>query len=286
MDIKQITVIGGGSMGHGIVQVCAQSGFNVHLVSGRFKEEAVQDSLAKIKKFLQGSVERQKMTQEQADGIMGRIKGTANLKEGVENSDFVIEAIVENLEIKHNLFKQVDELAPSHTIFASNTSYQSITEIASVTKRPDKFVGTHWFNPPQIMRGVEVVSTEKTSKETLDTTVELCKKLGKEPAVCTDSPGFIVNHLLGVWRNEGFKLYDRRVASIKDIDTAFKVGYDFRMGQFELGDLVGLDIALVGANTLYKELGKEIFAPARCHVMKVRAGDYGRKTGRGFYEHK
>jgi len=273
-------------MGHGIVQVCAQSGFNVNLVSGRFKEEAVQDSLAKIKKFLQGSVERQKMTQEQADGIMGRIKGTANLKEGVQNSDFIIEAVVENLEVKHNLFKQVDELAPPHAIFASNTSYQSITEVASITKRPDKFVGTHWFNPPQIMRGVEVVFTEKTSKETLDTTVELCKKLGKEPAVCSDSPGFIVNHLLGVWRNEGFKLYDRRVASMKDIDTAFKVGYNFRMGQFELGDLVGLDIALVGANTLYKELGKEIFAPARCHVMKVRAGDYGRKTGRGFYEYK
>ena len=286
MDIKQITVIGGGSMGHGIVQVCAQSGFNVCLVSGRFKEEAVRDSLAKIKKFLQGSVERQKMTQEQADDIMGRIKGTANLKEGVQNSDFIIEAIGENLEIKHNLFKQVDELAPPHAIFASNTSYQSITEIASVTKRLDKFVGTHWFNPPQIMRGVEVVLTEKTSKETLDTTVDLCKKLGKEPAVCSDSPGFIANHLLGVWRNEAYKLYDRRVASMKDIDTAFKVGYNFRMGQFELGDLAGLDVVLVGANTLYKELGKEIFAPAHCHAMKVRAGNYGRKTGRGFYEYK
>jgi 3-hydroxybutyryl-CoA dehydrogenase len=286
MEIKQITVIGGGSMGHGIVQVCAQSGFNVCLVSGRFKEEAVQDSLSKIKKFLQGSVDRQKMTQEQADGIMGRIKGTANLKEGVQNSDFIIEAVVENLEVKHNLFKQVDELAPPHAIFASNTSYQSITEVASVTKRPEKFVGTHWFNPPQIMRGVEVVFTEKTSKETLDTTVDLCKKLGKEPAVCNDSPGFIANHLLGVWRNEAFKLYDRRAASLQDIDTAFKVGYNFRMGQFELGDLVGLDVALIGASTLYKELGKEVFAPARCHVMKVRAGDYGRKTGRGFYEYK
>jgi len=272
-------------MGHGIVQVCAQSGFKVNLVSGRMKEEAVKESLAKIKKFLQGGVERQKMTQEEADAILGRINGTANLKEGVENADFIIEAIVENLEMKHNLFKQIDELAPPQAILATNTSYQSVTEVASVTKRPDKFVGTHWFNPPQMMKGIEVVAAEKTSKETVETTVELCKKLGKQPAVCSDSPGFIANHLLGIWRNEGFKLYDRRAASFQDIDTAFKVGLNYRMGQFELGDLVGLDVALIGANTLYKELGREVLSPAHCHVMKVRAGDYGRKTGRGFYDH-
>lgn len=136
------------------------------------------------------------------------------------------------------------------------------------------------------MRGIEVIITEKTSPQMTNTIVELCRKLGKEPAICKDSPGFIANRLLQVWRNESYRLYDEGVASFQDIDKALKTAYNFRMGPFELGDLVGLEVALVGNETMYRELRREIFKPARCHIMKVRAGDYGRKTRRGFYEYE
>jgi 3-hydroxybutyryl-CoA dehydrogenase len=284
MEIKTICVLGAGMMGHGIAQVCAQSGLQVNLED--IKEEFTQAGLERIKKFLQGSVERKKMTEAEANAVLGRIKITTDLREAAKDVDVVIEAIIEDMGIKKDTFKQLDQICPEHTIFASNTSYQCITEMASATKRPDKFVGMHWFNPPQIMRGVEVIRTEKTSQETVDAIVNLCRKLGKEPGICKDSPGFIANRLLMAWRNEGFKLYDDGVASFQNIDKAIKTAYNFRMGPFELGDLAGLEIALTGSETLYRELGRDIFKPARCHIMKVRGGDLGRKTGRGFYEYK
>jgi len=284
MEIKTVAVLGSGTMGHAIAQVCAQGGCRVFLID--IKEELVRNGLARIKKFIQGSVERKKMSAEEAEQVLSRIKTTTEIKTAVQDADLVIEAIVEELKIKHDTWRQVDEAAPGRTIFATNTSYLSVTEIASVTRRPDKFLGMHWFNPPQIMRGIEVVHTEKTSPEVRETVLALCRQFGKEPAVCKDSPGFIANRLLGVCRAESLKLYDRQVASFQDIDTAFKAGYNFRMGQFELADLVGLDVALIGARTLYQELGREAFSPARCLVMKNRAGDFGRKTGRGFYEYQ
>ena len=283
MEIKKICVLGAGVMGHSIAQVCAQSGYNVNLRD--IEEKFVQGGLDRIRKFLDGSVERKKVTREEADATLSRIKGATDLKEAAKDVDLVIEAIIENVEIKKDTYKELDMLCPTHTIFASNTSYQSITEMAAVTRRPDKFLGMHWFNPPQIMRGVEVIKTEKTSRETLDTIVDLCRKLGKEPGVCKDSPGFIANRLLQPWRNESFKLYDEGVASFQDIDKALKTAYNFRMGPFELGDLVGLEVALVGNETMYRELKSDVFKPTRCHIMKVRAGDFGRKTGRGFYEY-
>ena len=284
MEIKRICVLGAGAMGHGVAQVCAQAGCNVNLRD--IEEGFVQGGIDRIRKFLDGSVERRKVTREEADATLSRIKGTTDLKEAVKDADLVIEAITENMEIKKDTYKELDLICPAHTIFASNTSYQCITEMAAVTKRPDKFLGMHWFNPPQIMRGIEVIRGEKTSEETLDTLVDLCRKLGKEPGICKDSPGFIANRLLQPWRNESFRLYDEGVASFEDIDKALKIGYNFRMGPFELGDLVGLEVAVVGNETLYRELKSDIFKPARCHVMKVRAGDFGRKTGRGFYEYK
>lgn len=284
MAIKKICVLGSGAMGHGIAQVCAQGGFQVTMED--IKEEFVQAGLARIKAFLKGSVERQKMTRLDADSILARITVSTNLSEAARDADVVIEAIVEDMPIKKETFKQLDQASPSHTIFATNTSYQSVTEMAAVTGRPDKFVGMHWFNPPQIMRGIEVIRTEKTSPETVNTIIELCQKLGKESAVCVDSPGFIANRLVQVWRTQGFNIYDEGIASFRDIDTALKAAYDFRMGPFELGDLVGLEVAIVGSETMYRETGRDIFRPARCHVMKVRAGDYGRKTGRGFYQYE
>lgn len=284
MEIKKICVLGSGAMGHGITQVCAQAGFQVTMED--IKEEFVQAGMEKIKSFLRGSVERKKITQTDVDNILARIKTATNLVDAGKDVDLVIEAIVEDLKIKKDTFKQLDQICPPHAVFASNTSYQSITEMAAVTKRQDKFLGMHWFNPPQIMRGIEVIKTEKSSQETVNSIVELCRKLGKESAVCVDSPGFIANRLLQVWRNQSFNIYDEGIASFQDIDKALKAAYDFRMGPFELGDLVGLEIALTGNETMYRETGRDIFRPARCNVMKVRAGDYGRKTGRGFYEYE
>lgn len=284
MEIKEICVLGAGAMGHGIAQVCAQSGFQVSLVD--VKEELVQAGLERIKKFLQGSIERKKLTQEEADAVLGRLKTTTDLAEAAKDADVVIEAIVEDMEIKKDTFRRLEQICHEGTIFASNTSYQSVTEMAAVVKRPDKFLGMHWFNPPQIMRGIEVVKAEKTSEETAGTIVDLCRKLGKEPAIVKDSPGFVANRLLQIWRNESFRLYDEGVASFQDIDEAFKVAYGFRMGPFELGDLTGLEVTVTGSETMYRETGKEIFRPARCVVTKVRAGDYGRKTGAGFYQYK
>jgi len=283
MEITRICVLGAGVMGSAIAQVCAQAGYEVKLAD--IEDKFVRAGLERIQTFLDGSLERKKMTREEADALLSRIEGTADLKEAVKGIDLVIEAIIENMEANKKVFKELDSICPAHTIFASNTSYQSITEMSAVTARADKFLGMHWFNPPQIMRGIEVVRGENTSPEAVDVIVDLCHKLGKEPAICRDSPGFIANRLLQVWRNESFRIYDEGLASFQDIDTAFKKAYNFRMGPFELCDLVGLEVALAGTETMYRELRRDIFRPARCHIMKVRAGDYGRKTGRGFYEY-
>jgi 3-hydroxybutyryl-CoA dehydrogenase len=226
------------------------------------------------------------MTQEEAEAILSRIKPIVDLSEATKDVDLVIEARTEEMNLKKDTFTELDRICPEHTIFATNTSYLSVTEIAMVTKRADKFLGTHWFNPPQLMRGVEVVRTEKTSQETVDTVVDLLKKLGKEPAVCKDTPGFVVNRVLQVWYNEGLKLLDEDVAAFQDVDKAIKTACNFRMGPFELRDFTGMYVALLGTEIIYKELGKEQFRPARCMVMKVKSGDVGRKAGRGFYEYK
>lgn len=283
MEIRKICVLGAGTMGHGIAQVCAQSGYQVNLEDVEL--EFLQRGIERIQRFLQGSVDRKKMTREEADAVLSRITGTTDLNQASKDADLLIEAIVENMELKKDTFRKLDQICPEHTIFASNTSYQCITEMAMVTKRPDKFLGMHWFNPPQIMRGIEVITTEKTSQEALDTIVELCKKLGKEPGICRDSPGFIANRLLQPWRNESYRAYDEGIASFQDIDKALRTAYSFRMGPFELGDLIGLEISLEGNETMYRELKSDIFKPARCHIMKVRAGELGRKTGQGFYQY-
>jgi len=284
MEIKKISVLGAGVMGHGIAQICAQAGYQVILRD--IKDEFVESGISKVRKFLSSSVERGKMTQDEADGILGRIKGMVDLKEAAKDVDLVIEAIVEDINIKKEMYGELEQICRADTIFASNTSAQSITEMAMATKRPEKFIGMHWFNPSQLMRGVEVIVHARTSKDTMDTMVDLCKKLGKEPGVCKDSPGFIVNRLLQIWYNEGLNMFDEGIAEPQDIDTALKAAYNFRMGPFELRDLVGLDVALAVSNTHYRELMREQFKPPRCVIMKVKAGDLGRKTGRGFYEYK
>lgn len=284
MEIRKICVLGAGVMGHGIAQVCAQAGYEVSLRD--ISKELVEAGIARISKFLSGSVERQKMTQAEADAVLNRIKGTTDLKEAASDADLVIEAVVEDIDIKKQVFRDLDEVCGKDTIFASNTSAQSITEMAMATKRPEKFIGMHWFNPPQLMQGIEVVVHERVSADTVETIVDLCKKLGKTPGICKDSTGFIVNRLLQIWYNEGLNMYDEGIAEPQDIDTAYKVGCGFRMGPFELRDMVGLDTGLAITLTHYRELMRDQFKPPRCLVMKVKAGELGRKTGRGFYTYE
>lgn len=284
MEIKKVCVLGAGTMGHGIAQVCAQAGCQVKMRARR--ETSIKGGMEKIQRFLKSGVERKKMSQEEADAILSRIKTTTDLKEAAEDADLVIEAATEDLEAKQAVFTELEDICPQHTIFATNTSYLCVTEIASKTKRPDKFLGTHWFNPPQLMRGVEIISTAKTSPEVVEAVIDFCKKLGKEPLRCKDSPGFIANRVLQPWVNESMKMLDEGIASVPDIDTAFKAAYNFRMGPLQVRDFGGLDVSLGGTETIYKELGTDIFRPARAHIMRVRAGDFGRKTGRGFYDYE
>ena len=283
MAASKIGVIGAGVMGHGIAQVAAQTGFSVVLVD--IKTELVENGLEKIKKFLEEGVKREKIAKEEVSLIMGRIIGTTDLKE-VSKTDLVIEAATEELTLKKQIFLKLAEFCESNVVFATNTSYQSITELGLASKRPEKFVGMHWFNPPQLMRLVEVVKGRGTSDEAVNLVVEICKRMGKVPIVCIDSPGFIVNRILQPWYNEAMSLLDEGIASAEDIDKAMKLGGGFRMGPLELRDLVGLDTALKGTETIYQQLGDEKFRPPQCLIKNVQAGYFGRKVGRGFYEYK
>jgi len=284
MEVKNICVLGAGVMGYGIAQVCAQAGFNVTMRD--ITDELVQEGLERIKKFLAGNVTRGKVTHEQMDATLLRLRTTTDLRKAVEGVELVIEAIVEDLNAKREIFRQIDQICPPHVIFASNTSYMSITELAASTKRRDRFIGMHWFNPPQIMRLIEIARGAETSDETVSTMVEVSKKLGKTPAVCQDSPGFVVNRILQPWYNEGMKLLQEGVASAEDIDTAVRVGGGFRMGPLELRDLVGLDTGLKGTMQIYEALKNEKNKPPQVLIKKVQAGHLGRKTKKGFYDYE
>lgn len=284
MEIKSISVMGAGVMGHGIAQVAAQAGISVTLSD--IKEEFVQRGIKNIEQFMDQGIKRGKLAEEQKKETLARIKGVTDLTEAVEGVDLIIEAIVEDLEEKKRFYRELDKICPANVIFASNTSYLSITELAAATKRPDRFIGMHWFNPPQLMSLIEVVRTPSTSEETVSAIVDLSKKAGKTPMVCKDSPGFVVNRVLQPWYNEGMRLLEEGTATAQDIDTAIKLGGGFRMGPLELRDLVGLDIGLKGTLAIYEQLRDDKFRPPQCLIKKVQAGHYGRKTKKGFYEYQ
>jgi 3-hydroxybutyryl-CoA dehydrogenase len=282
-SIKQILVVGAGIMGHGIALVAARSGFEVSLLD--INDEILQKGMANVQKFLEGSLKRGKITEDESNQTLSRIHPSTNMKGEAEKADFVIEAVVENKEVKSNLFTQLHGLCRAEIIFASNTSQLSITELGMASQRPEKFIGMHWFNPPTIMRLIEIPVGEKTSKETVETVVELSKEFGKQPFTCKDSPGFIVNRILNPWYNEGMNILEEGVATPEDIDTAVKAGGGFRMGPLELRDLVGLDTALLVTEDLYQRLRNDKFKPPACLKRLVAAGNLGRKTGKGFYEY-
>jgi len=284
MEIKVIGVLGAGSMGNGIAQVAALAGYQV--VMRDIEDRFVQNGLKAIEKFLTKSIEKGKMTEDQKKGILSRIKGTTRM-EDLKDVDFAIEAVFEDIELKRNVFKQLDELTRPEVILTTNTSSMSVTEIAMSTKRPEKVAGMHFFNPAPLMKLVEVIRGYHTNDETVHIVMEMAKKMGKEAVeVKKDTPGFIVNRLMIPHMVEAIRMVEEGVASIEDIDKAVKLGLNYPMGPFELMDLTGVDIALHVTEYLYKELSKESkwSTPPLLRSM-IRAGKLGRKTGGGWYQY-
>ena len=280
--MKKIGVLGTGTMGAGIIQVLAQSGYEVVLRARR--QTSVDKGIATIVKNLDKLIKKEKITEADKNDILGRIHGSTEI-EIVKDADLIIEAATENMGAKKALFKELDELCKPETIIATNTSALSITEIAAVTGRPDKIIGMHFFNPVPAMKLVEIVKGLTTSEETRTAIIELTKALNKTPVDVAEAPGFVVNRILIPMVNEGIGILADGVADVEGIDTAMKLGANHPMGPLALGDLIGLDVCLAIMETLYTEFGDTKYRPHPLLRKMVRAGKLGRKTGAGFYDY-
>lgn len=281
-DIKRVVVLGAGVMGNGITQVAAQAGYEVTMTD--ISDELAQRGLANIDRNLQRSVDRERITAEEKQAILGRIKTAAKMEAAAE-SDLVIEVIPENLQLKQQTFKQLDEICRPEVIIASNTSAIPIIEMAKVTKRLDKVVGLHFYNPPPVMRLIELVRTVATSDETVATAKKFGESLGKTVVVCADSPGFIANRALLPYFVEAIQMLEAGVASAEDIDNACMLGYNLPMGPLAVCDLVGLDQFYLILSSLYDSFKDTKYAPPPLLKQMVAAGRLGRKTGRGFHDY-
>ncbi|KAA9396223.1 3-hydroxyacyl-CoA dehydrogenase family protein [Haloarcula sp. CBA1130] len=275
-----VAILGAGTMGHGIAQVSAMAGHDVSLRD--IEADIVDDGLAAIESNLEVGIAREKVTESAAEATLGRLTGTTSLAEAVTGSDLVVEAVPEDMEIKHETLTEVESHVDPATLIASNTSSLSLTEIASVLEHPDRAIGLHFFNPVHIMALVEIVVAEQTSAETVARAREFVHGIDKTPVEVTDAPGFASSRLgvsLGV---EAMRMVQEGVATPHDIDTAMELGYNHPMGPIELGDVVGLDVRLDILEYLRDELG-ERFRPPQILKRKVRAGKLGKKSGEGFY---
>ncbi len=282
-SMKNVAVIGGGTMGNGIAHVFAQSGYSVTLID--IKQEMLEKAIATITKNMDRMIAKEKITAEQKDQALANIQTTTDLKSGVLSADLVVEAATENVEIKLQLFRNIDEFAPKNCVLASNTSSISITKIASVTSRPEKVIGMHFMNPVPVMKLVEVIEGFKTDKQVTADIMELSKKLGKIPALTQDYPGFIANRILMPMINEAIISLHEGVAGVTEIDTIMKLGMAHPMGPLQLADFIGLDVCLAILNVLYDGLGNTKYAPCPLLVNMVTSGDLGVKSGRGFYDY-
>ncbi|RKO67416.1 3-hydroxybutyryl-CoA dehydrogenase [Desulfofundulus salinus] len=278
--MEKVLVLGAGTMGSGIAQVVAQAGFPVVLcdVEDRF----VQKGLSLIEKNLARQVEKGKMAAADKEAILGRIKTTTNMADGAD-VDLVIEAVIENLELKINVFRELDRTIRKEAILASNTSALSISALAAATSRPEKVIGMHFFNPAPVMQLVEVVKGSATSEETFATIKVMVEKLGKTAVAVNEAPGFIVNRMLVPMINEAAYILMEGVASAEDIDTAMKLGANHPIGPLALADMIGIDVCLAVMETLYAEFSDAKYRPCPLLRKLVRAGYLGRKTGKGFY---
>lgn len=281
-DVKLFAVIGAGQMGHGIALVAAVSGLNVIL--NDIKMEFAERGLQNISQILSKNVDKGKMTKEEKDAALDRIKLSANLRD-LHSVDFVVEAATENQEIKFQIFRDLDEICPPHAILATNTSSIPIGRIAAQTKRPDKVIGMHFMNPVPVMKLVEVIRALTTSDETFQVTWDLSIKFGKTPAEASDYPGFIANRILMPMINEAIYCLYEGVGTRESIDTVMKLGMNHPMGPLALADLIGLDTCLAIMETLYEGFKDSKYRPCPLLRKYVEAGWLGRKTGKGFYEY-
>lgn len=282
MTINKVLVIGAGTMGAGIAQVFAQSGLNV-ILNDR-AEEFAQKGLDTIQKNLDKAVSKEKISEADKNKALGNIELSTSY-ESAKDVDLVVEAATENRELKLNIFKEIDDIAPEHAILATNTSSLSIADIATQTKRPDKVIGMHFFNPAHIMKLVEVISAITTSEETQGTITELSKKIGKEPVDVQDSYGFVVNRVLVPMINEAAFLLSEGVATAEGIDNAMKLGANHPIGPLALGDLIGLDVVLAIMSVLNDGFKDPKYRPAPIIKKYVEAGYLGRKTKKGFHSY-
>ncbi len=282
-DVRKIAVIGAGTMGAGIAQTCAAAGYQVAMRD--IDQKFVDGGFRRIRDPLLKRVEKGKMTQAEVENLVSKVHGTVDLKEALAGAQVIIEAVFEKMEVKREIYSEMDRIAAPGVVFASNTSSLSITEMANVTKRADRVVGMHFFNPAPVMKLVEVIRGSETSDATVALAKDLCIKLGKEPVEVKEAPGFVVNRLLVPMMNEAFNLLQEGVASAEDIDRAMKLGTNMPMGPFELADYTGIDISLDVMEVLFRETGDPKFRPSPLLRKYVRAGRLGRKAGRGVYDY-
>ena len=281
--MKKISVVGAGTMGAGIAQIAIEAGYQVWLRD--IEDGFVEKGIGTIKRFLSRKLEKEKITKEQYEDILGRLNGTTDLKTALKGAELVVEAVLEKMALKKEVFKELGNLCDKDTVLATNTSTLSITEIASAARYPERVVGTHFFNPVPLMRLVEVVKGERTSEEVVKKSTDFCEAIGKTPIIVKDVPGFIVNRFLCLLYNEGAYQVQNQIASREDIDKGLKLGANHPMGILELMDVVGVDVIHDALSSLWESTKEERYKPCPLLLEMVRTNRLGRKTGEGFYKY-